>query len=75
MIDTILDAIESILEDQGEPTSPYWLASMMMECRLWRADERKVRNALEKDLRARGDDSRFVKIGEDEWALRSWKLT
>lgn len=72
MIHTILDAIEFILEDQGEPQSPYWLASQMMEMRLWRASEHDVRAALEKDFRKWGERSQFVQVADDEWALRKW---
>ena len=45
---TILDAIEFVLENQGESQSPYWLASLMDEMRLWKASENRVRAALEK---------------------------
>lgn len=72
MIDTILDAIEFVLEDQGEPQSPYWLASQMMEARLWRASEYDVRAALEEDIRKRGEQSEFVRTADGECALRSW---
>lgn len=69
---TILDAIEFVLESQGEPQSPYWLASLMDEMRLWKASENRVRAALEKDIRELGQRSLFVKVAEDEFALRSW---
>jgi hypothetical protein len=36
MIHTILDAIEFILKEQGEPQSPFWLSSQMVEGRLWK---------------------------------------
>ena len=72
MIHTIIDAIELTLKEQGEPQSPYWLASQMMEGRLWRASEHDVRAALEKDIRDWGDKSQFVKTADDEWALRKW---
>ena len=72
MVHTILDAIESILEDQGEPQSPYWLVPQMMEMRLWRASEHDVRAALERDVRKWAEKSQFVKVADDEWALRKW---
>jgi DNA-directed RNA polymerase delta subunit len=72
VINTILDAIEFILENQGEPQSPYWLASQMMEMRLWRASEYDVRAALERDIRELGERSRFVQIGDGEWGLTEW---
>jgi DNA-directed RNA polymerase delta subunit len=72
VIYTILDACEFVLENQGEPQSSYWLASQMMEMKLWRASEESVRRALNRDIRERGEGSRFVKVGEDEFALRSW---
>ena len=72
MIHTIMDAIEFVLEAQGEPQSPYWLASQMMEGRLWRASEHEVRAALKKDISEFGERSQFVKFGKDEYALRSW---
>jgi hypothetical protein len=72
MIHTIIDAIEFTLEQQGEPQIRDWLASQMMERRLWRANEHDVRAALEKDMNEWGKESQFVKVTEDEWALRIW---
>jgi hypothetical protein len=72
MIHTIIDAIELTLEELGEPQSPYWLASQLMEGRVWRASENDVRVALEKDVKEWGEKSQFVKAGEDEYGLRSW---
>jgi hypothetical protein len=72
MIETLLDACQFVLEDQGEPQSSYWLASQVMEMKLWRASEADVREALKKDIEERGQRSRFVCVGDDEFALRSW---
>jgi HB1, ASXL, restriction endonuclease HTH domain len=72
MIETLLDACQSVLEDQGEPQSSYWLASQIMEMRLWRAGEADVRNALHEDIGRHGERSRFVRLGDDEFALRPW---
>ena len=72
MIHSITDAIEYVLEAQGEPQSPYWLSSQMDEMRLWRASEHDVRAALEKDMQEWGEKSQFVKMADDEYALRSW---
>jgi hypothetical protein len=72
MIHTILDAIEFILEDQGEPQSPDWLASQIMELRLWRASEQGVRTALERDIGKFGERSPFVRTTGGEYALRKW---
>ena len=36
MIETLLDACKFVLEDQGVPQSCYWLASRIMEMKLWR---------------------------------------
>ena len=69
MIYTIIEAIEFTLKEQGEPQSPYWLASQMMEGRLWRASEHDVRAALEKDMKEWGEKSQFVKTADDEYAL------
>jgi hypothetical protein len=44
-----------------------------MEMRLWQASEADVRAALTKDIEDRGERSRFVSVGDDEFALRSWK--
>ena len=72
MIRTLLDACRFILEDQGELQSRYWLASQADEMKLWRASESEVRRALNKDIEKHGGSSLFVKVGEDEYALRSW---
>ena len=61
---TLLDACEFILEDQGEPQSSYWLASQIMEMKLWRASEADVRDALSKDIAAHGEASLFAKVAE-----------
>ena len=50
----------------------YWLASQMVEMRLWRSSEHDVRAALEQDISELGVRSWFVKVADDEWALRSW---
>lgn len=74
MIHTLLDACEFILEDQGEPQSSFWLASQIMELKLWRASEADVRNAITKDIKKYGEDSLFIKVADDEFALRSWTV-
>ena len=73
MIESLLDACQFVLEDQGEPQSSYWLASQIMEMKLWRASEADVRDALKKDIEEHGERSRFVFVGDDEFALRSGK--
>ena len=73
MIETLLDACQFVLENQGEAQSSFWLASQIMEMKLWRASEADVRDALSKDIRQRGEQSRFLQIAEDEFAMRSWK--
>ena len=72
MIHTIFDACQYVLETEGEPQSPYWLSSMMIEMKLWKANEQKTRAALEWDIANRGERSRFVKVGDDKYALRCW---
>ncbi len=72
MIESLLDACQFVLENQGEAQSSYWLASQIVEMKLWRASEADVRDALNKDIRQRGEESRFLQIAEDEFALRSW---
>lgn len=72
VIETLLDACEFVLEDQGEPQSSFWLASQIMEMKLWRASEADVRIALNKDIERRGTSSLFVKLDNDEFSLRSW---
>jgi hypothetical protein len=73
MINTILDACRYVLEDQGKAQSSYWLSSIMMEMKLWRANESQVRIALDTDIERFGESSLFAKVGEDLYALRSWK--
>jgi hypothetical protein len=46
---TVLNPIQIVLNEQGEPQSPYWLASLMNEQKFWKASEHDVRVALEKD--------------------------
>ena len=72
MIHTILDACKFVLENLGEPQSPYWLASQMEEMKLWKASEHDVRAALDKDIAEFGEKSRFVELANGEYALRSW---
>ncbi len=74
MINTILDACRFVLEDQGEAQSSYWLSSLMMEMKLWRASESQVRRALDRDIKKFGESSPFVKVSEDLYTLRSWKV-
>lgn len=74
MIHTLLDACEYILIDQGEPQSSFWLASQIMELQLWRTTEADVRDVLNRDIQKFGESSLFVKIADDEFALRSWTL-
>lgn len=73
MIDSLLDACEFVLNEQGEPQSSYWLASQVMEMKLWRTSEADVRDALRKDIAKLAESSRFVPLPDDEFALRSWK--
>jgi HB1, ASXL, restriction endonuclease HTH domain len=73
MINTILDACRFVLEDQGEAQSTYWLSSIMNEMKLWRAGESQVRAALDRDIEQFRNSSPFEKVGENLYALRSWK--
>ncbi len=72
MIGDILDACREVLEINGDPQSAYWLASQMVEMRMWRASEHDVRAALDQDIDDKGERSLFVKVADDEYALRSW---
>ncbi len=72
MTDSLLDACEFVLNEQGEPQSSYWLASQVMEMKLWRASEADVRDAISKDIARVGESSRYVALPNDEWGLRSW---
>ena len=73
MVETLLDACQFVLEDQGEAQSSYWLASIMLETKLWRASESRVRAALDRDIEEHGESSPYVKVAEDLYALRSWR--
>jgi hypothetical protein len=73
MINTILDACRYVLEHQGEAQSTYWLSSIMMEMKLWRASESQIRIALERDIEQFGESSPIEKVGEDVYAPRCWK--
>jgi len=75
MIYALLDACEYILNDQGEAQSSFWLASQIMELKLWWTNEAKVRDALTKDIQKHGEESLFIKVADDEFALRSWTVT
>ena len=70
---TLLDACEFILENEGEPQSSYWLASQMMEMKLWRASEADVREALNQDIKLHREASLFIKVSDDEFELRRWE--
>ncbi len=72
MFETLLDVCEFIIKDQGEPQSSYWLASQMMEMKLWRASEADVRKALNKEIEQHGKSSRFLRLDDDTYSLRSW---
>jgi hypothetical protein len=72
MIGTLLDACQFVLDDQGEPQSSFWLASQIVEMKLWRTSEGDVRAALKKDIGRLGDSSRFIEMANDEFSLRSW---
>jgi hypothetical protein len=74
MIDTLLDACQFVLENQGEPQSSYWLASQIMEMKLWRAGESQVQEALHQDIAAYGASSRFIALADDQFGLRAWSL-
>jgi DNA-directed RNA polymerase delta subunit len=73
-IDTLLDACELVLREQGEPQCSFWLASQVMEMKLWRASEADVREAINRDIEKLGASSRFVNLPDDEFALRSWPI-
>lgn len=72
MIASLLDACQFILEIHGEPQSSYWLASQIMEMKLWRASEAEVQAALAVDSAIRGEASRFMLMDAEEVGLRSW---
>jgi len=72
VIYAVLDAIELVLKEQGEPQSPFWLSSQMDEMRLWKASEHDVRAALEKDIEQWGERAQFVRVDDDGYGLRSW---
>jgi hypothetical protein len=72
-IRTLLDACRFDLEDQRDAQSASWLASIMEEMKLWRSSGSRVRAALDRDIKEHGASSRFVKVGDDQYGLRSWK--
>jgi hypothetical protein len=71
MIRTPLDACRFVPENQGDAQSSYRLASQVVGMKLWRASESQVRAALDRNIKGHGESSRFVRVAEDEHALRS----
>src|SRR5471030_642207 len=65
MVESLLDACQFVLDDQGEPQSSYWLASEIMEMKLWKASDADVRDALNKDIEKHGEQSQFVRLADD----------
>lgn len=74
-ITSILDAVEFVLKENHDPDTPYWLASQMEEMRVWRASQHDVRAELDLDITKLGEKSRFVKMPDDQYGLRSWTRT
>jgi hypothetical protein len=72
---SLLDACEFVLQLQGEPQSGFWLASQVMEMKLWRASEADVSDAIRNDIGARRETSRFIELPDGDFALRSWENT
>lgn len=70
MIHTLLDAIQFILQEQGEPQSCSCISSQLMELKLWRASEADVRDGLTKDIKRLQAESRFIQVDDDSFALR-----
>ncbi|HZZ77885.1 MAG TPA: hypothetical protein VFE62_05175 [Gemmataceae bacterium] len=60
IIESLLDACEVVLNEQGEPQSSFWLASQVMEMKMWRASEADVRDAISKDVARLGESSRLA---------------
>ena len=75
MIYTLIDACEDVLKERGESQSSYWLCSIMNEMKLWKASEHEIRAVLDNDIAGSGERSRFVKMSDSEYALRSWIST
>ncbi|VAX36070.1 hypothetical protein MNBD_PLANCTO02-588 [hydrothermal vent metagenome] len=73
MLYSINDVCKIILEDYGEPMSPYWLASQMVEARMWKANECEVRVALDEEIEKFGESAWFIKTEDDEYSLREWE--
>ena len=57
MISDILDACREVLEINGDPQTAYWLASQLVEMRMWRANEQDVRAALERNIGKLGEST------------------
>jgi hypothetical protein len=68
----ILDACREVLKVNGDPQSAHWLASQIVEMRMWRASEHDVRAALDQDIDEFDEQSRFVQMADGEYALWSW---
>jgi len=66
---TILDACE--LREKCLQT-PFWLSHLIDKAELRTASDHEVRAALGQDIAELGNESRFVKVAEDECALRCW---
>lgn len=52
-INSLLDACQFVLEIVGESQTCYWLASQVVEIKLWRASEGDVRDALNPPMTSR----------------------
>ena len=64
--------INSSWRTKASHETSYWLASQIVEMKMWRTSEGEVRDVLGKDIAKHGESSRFVALPDDEFALRSW---